>query len=540
MNDFTSLRILDRFRGVFEKLHIDYDVMRKILQLKLTMDSRRIPPIFSKAKPKKEGNQFLKSLWMYGFLGLLFLTPFLFLGNEYLFSLTFMFTALFVILMTSMVSDFSAVLLDTRDKNILYPKPISTKTVNAAKVIHIIIYMILLTGSFIIIPFIISIFRHGVVFALMFLMETILISNLSVVLTAFVYLFILRFFSGEKLKDIINYVQIFLAIGMAISYQLVGRVFEVINIDISYIFAWWHLLLPPIWFAAPFELVLNHNFSWYTIVLSVLAIIVPILSIILYICLMPTFEKSLAKLESDSHRKKKRTRKIEGLWSKVLCKTKDERTFYKFATLMLKEEREIKLKIYPMLGLSIIFPFIFLYNNLRTGTYVELISGNSFMVIYFSLIMIPSVVQMLGYSSHHKGQWVFYIAPITNRSIIYSATLKACIINYFVPILLSVSIIFLWIFSFRIVLDIVVLFLVAIFLTLASYHIYNKNQYPFSSTLEHTQDNSFIKGLVSMILVGVMAGLHALITFLPFGLPIYTIVLLFTNVIGWKISFKNK
>lgn len=258
MNDFTSLRILDRFRGLFEKANIDYDVMRKILQLKLTMDSRRIPPIMSNVKTKKEGNQFLKSLWMYGFFGILFLTPFLFLGEEYLFSLTFMFTALFVILMTSMVSDFSAVLLDTRDKKILYPKPLSKRTVNAAKVIHILIYMVLLTGSFIVIPLVISIFKHGFVFALLFMVETILISNLAVVLTAFVYLFILQFFSGEKLKDIINYVQIFLAIGMAISYQLVGHVFEVINIDITYIFAWWHLLLPPIWFAAPFEVLLNH------------------------------------------------------------------------------------------------------------------------------------------------------------------------------------------------------------------------------------------------------------------------------------------
>lgn len=255
---------------------------------------------------------------------------------------------------------------------------------------------------------------------------------------------------------------------------------------------------------------------------------------------MPSFEKSLSKLESDSHRKKKRTRKIEGLWAKVLCKTKDERTFYKFASLMLKEEREIKLKIYPMLGLSIIFPFIFLYNNLRTGTYEEMVSGSSFMVIYFSLIMIPSVVQMLGFSSHYKGQWIMFVAPITNRLLFYSATLKACIINYFIPILISQSIIFLWIFSFRIVLDIVVLFLAAIFLTLASYHIYNKNQYPFSSKLEHTQDNSFVKGLVSMILVGVMAGLHALVSFLPYGIPIYAVILLLIIVIGWKISFNHK
>lgn len=58
MNDFASLRILDRFRPVFQKLNIDYDVMRLILQLKLTMDSRRMPAIFSGSNVKKKGTSF--------------------------------------------------------------------------------------------------------------------------------------------------------------------------------------------------------------------------------------------------------------------------------------------------------------------------------------------------------------------------------------------------------------------------------------------------------------------------------------------------
>lgn len=306
MNDFRTLRFLDRFRGVFQKLDIDYDVMRKILQMKLTLDSRRIPTVLSGSKVKKDGNHFIKSLWLFVFMGALFLGPFLFFGDSFLFSLSIMFSSLFVILITTMVSDFSAVLLDILDKNILHPKPISSKTLSAAKIIHIMIYMLLLTGAFVIIPLILSIFRYGVVFALLFLIETILISSLAVVLTAFVYLFVLRFFDGEKLKNIINYVQISLAIGMAISYQLVGRVFQIINIDITYNFAWWHTLMPPIWFVAPFELILNKDFSWDIILLSLLALAIPILAIVVYIRLMPTFEQNLSKLQSDSYKTKKK------------------------------------------------------------------------------------------------------------------------------------------------------------------------------------------------------------------------------------------
>jgi hypothetical protein len=539
MNDFASLRLLDRFRPVFQKLNIDYDVMRLILQLKLTMDSRRMPAIFSGSNVKKEGNQFLKSLWMYALFGILFLVPFLFLGNEFLFSLTIMFSSLFVILMTSMVSDFSAVLLDIRDKNILHPKPISEKTLNAAKITHIMIYMVLLTGAFVIIPLIVSIFKFGIIFALLFLIEIILISSLAVVLTAFVYLFILRFFSGEMLKDIINYVQIFLAIGMAVSYQLVGRVFQIVNIDISYAFAWWHTLLPPFWFAAPFELILNKDFSFHIIVLSLLALVAPFLAIAVYIRLMPTFERNLSKLQSDTNRRKKKNRKLQLVFAKILCRTKEERTFYKFASLMLKEERELKLKIFPLLGFAVIFPFIFLFNTLSTGSYEEMKSGNSFMVIYFALIMIPSIVQMLEYSGNYKGQWIFYAAPIKNKSIVYSATLKASIMNYFIPILTMLSVIFLWIFSFKIILDLVVVLLATIALTLVSYGIFKKGKFPFTSSHEHTQTNAFFKVFGSMFIVGLMAALHAVVLIIPYGLPIYAFILLISIFIGWKLMFSK-
>ena len=60
MDDFKSLRFLDLFKRLFIKFGIDYVVMRKILQVKLTMDQRRVPTMFNGAK-KKEGNNFLKS-----------------------------------------------------------------------------------------------------------------------------------------------------------------------------------------------------------------------------------------------------------------------------------------------------------------------------------------------------------------------------------------------------------------------------------------------------------------------------------------------
>ena len=115
-----------------------------------------------------------------------------------------------------MISDFSSVLLDIRDSNILYPKPIDRKTISAAKLIHIIIYLSLLTVALVGPSLIAGLIKNGILFFLVGLMNVILIDMLIVALTALVYLLILKFFDGEKLKDIINYVQIGLSFAIMI------------------------------------------------------------------------------------------------------------------------------------------------------------------------------------------------------------------------------------------------------------------------------------------------------------------------------------
>ena len=82
MGDFFILRILDLCRPIFEKFGFDYKALRRILQVKLVMDQRRKPTVFQQSAKKKDKpedkNAFFKSLWMYGFFGLM-LIPFLFL-----------------------------------------------------------------------------------------------------------------------------------------------------------------------------------------------------------------------------------------------------------------------------------------------------------------------------------------------------------------------------------------------------------------------------------------------------------------------------
>lgn len=191
-------------------------------------------------------------------------------------------------------------------------------------------------------------------------------------------MFVLQFFDGEKLKDIINYVQILLAGAVVVGYQIRIRLFDVVGIEYVYEFSWWHVLIPPVWFGAPFELVLNQNYSTEIIILSIFAMLGPIISIFLYYLLMPSFERNLQKLMEESSTKRKKKRTLNDLIEKIICFSREERIFYRFSSIMINRERDFKLKVYPSLGMAFVFPLIFLFNNLNFQTLEELGQGKSF------------------------------------------------------------------------------------------------------------------------------------------------------------------
>lgn len=536
MENFRTLKILDFFQKAFEKMGIDYGAMRKILQIKLMMDRRRVPTIFKQyqAKNKKEGNPFYKLLWLYAFYGLT-LIPFIVSGENYIFQMSIAFSITMFIIMTSMISDFSSVLLDVKDKHILSTKPITSKTINAAKFIHVSIYLFFLTASFITIPAIIALIKHGVLFFLLFILEMVLVNLFIVVITALSYFVVLKFFDGERLKDVINYVQILLSASLVIGYQLVFRSFEFFNIVNNYqlTIQWWQFFIPPIWFAAPFELFFHGKTNLFYIIFTTLAYAVPILSIFIYIKLMPSFEKNLEKLSEQGGGEKNKDKKKDWL-ANILCHSREERTFYRFANTMMGKEREFKLRVYPSLGFSLIIPFLFFYNEFQVKSLEEIAASNWFLTIYSSLIIIPTVVMMLRYSGRYKGAWIYKTTPIKDTEAIYKGTLKAFLIKLFLPVFFVESIIFSLIFKAHVVPHLVVVFFSASIFTVICFKFLNKTL-PFSDSFKDMQQKSEgWKIFTLFFIILFFAGIHLISMIVSYGVYIYLILLLLVNLIIWK------
>ncbi|HEX3026646.1 MAG TPA: ABC transporter permease, partial [Clostridia bacterium] len=242
--DFRSLKFLDRLRPVFESFGVDYPVMRKILRIKLMMDSRRVPTVMSNRQSGNEGSRSNRSsLLLDGFLGL-FIGLMVVMPMPLFIKMNIVLGMLLFMIMTTMISDFSSVLLDLRDKNILLTLPVNARTLNAAKLLHIVIYLTEITAALAAASLAAGLIHCGVWFFLLLLFELILICGFVLLFTSILYFIILRFFSGEKLKDMITYFQILLSVCMTLGYQLVGRLFDFSGGSGHFSPQWWNFLLP--------------------------------------------------------------------------------------------------------------------------------------------------------------------------------------------------------------------------------------------------------------------------------------------------------
>jgi hypothetical protein len=545
VKDFFVLKLLDKLRFLFNRSGIDYKVMRRILQLKLTLDGRRVPTIMMNSKKTEGKGSYRTGLLIYGIMGLFIALVMLF-GFPVFFKMNMVLGLIIFMVMTTMISDFSAVLLDINDKNILVPRPVSPQTINAAKLIHIIIYMsnvtLMIAGP----TLVAGTFIYGGLFILIFLPVLVLICGFVIFLTSILYSAILRLFDGEKLKDIINYFQILLSVFMVVAYQFMGRIFNIVDLRITFTPKWWDFILPSAWFAAPFEVFMGHGSTAHIRGLCITGIIIPAAALIIYIkAVMPHFERVLQKLNNNSGgnkisvRKERRQRVI----AKWACGDKMEECFYRFTRNILTNERKLKLRLYPNLALAVVFPFVFMMNSIKRGSsfsefLAKVSSGKSYLYLYVSIALLATLLQLMSTSEQYKGAWIYRALPIASPAPVIKGAVKGFMLKYLFPAFFLVSLIFTVIYGIRIIPDIMLIFFNMILLALLIF-VCSGKELPFYKDFQYSQNGNNV-GIVflSMFICGLSALVHLFASSFSYGVVVYLAVSILLTAVVWKFSFK--
>ncbi|MFZ3579917.1 hypothetical protein [Virgibacillus sp. DJP39] len=154
--------------------------------------------------------------------------------------------------------------------------------------------------------------------------------------------------------------------------------------------------------------------------------------------------------------------------------------------------------------------------------------------------MIPTAVHMLKYSESYKGSWVFRAAPVSNLASFNRSAVKAFIVKLYLPIFIVLCAAFTWIFSIRIVPDLFVVFLSGFLQTIISYKLLNDGVYPYTQSVEFSQDMNTGLNILLSLLAGLFALGHYFFLTISNGIYLYLGLLVVLNVVSWIKVFPNE
>ena len=538
MEDFFSLKILDLFRPLFEAFGVEYEKMRLIVSMKLTLDKR-------KNNSSENKNSLMQSVILYLVIGLV-ASRIIVMPIDIMTKMTVLFALIFVMLLTCFITDFSSVILDTYDRHIIGITDVKDITLNMAKIVHIIIYISIISLSISAFSILMILMAYNIGFCLLFILCMILMDFLLIMMTSVIYYLLIKIFKGEKLKDVLNLFQIFMILVFSIMYYFITSSLSDIQINYTFSINAYDLFIPFMWFASLFSVIFYGKIQTLYIIMAILGIIVPILSILIYIKLTPAFERNLDKLEQVSYNEKdsKSKKSFVSKLANKICKNNEEKSFFEFIYTNLSRDREFKTRVYPTLASGIIMPLVLLFvtydRSISIMEYLKSLSTtNNFLNIYLAVILLQNCILLLKYSKEYEASFIYDVLPISKKKNIYSAEFKVIIIKLFVPVFIIIGIPYLILFKAKFIVHLLIAFVSTIFISMGTFRV-NDKSLPFSEDYAVTANTSnFLNIIKSIGFVGVAVLLHYLIILkAPYIFSVaYLILLILIMKIIWNKVF---
>ncbi|ADB41334.1 hypothetical protein [Spirosoma linguale] len=526
------LWLLDRIQPLFRALGANYAQLRAIVQVKLMMDNRRnIVSLGRYGKQSAENNNsFVRILLIYTVvggvisLGMLAIPP-----KESLFlPLTLQFSYIMALCAMTLISDFSSVILDSSDNQIILPRPVGNRTLWLARVVHITSYLFGIALSLSVGGILIVGYRFGPLAGLMFLALSLLSAVLMVFLTNLFYLVLMRFISEEKLREVINYFQILMAVLFYGGYQLLPRLIgsqDAISRIIDH--QWWHYFIPPMWMAATVDLFIKPVLDVHHLIFAVLALLTPIAGLWFMNRFLTTgFTQKLSDIDSENRPEATaasaqqpqsgQTGWLEQLATWVTTNPL-ERAAFAFTWRVTSRDRKFKLKTYPQLGfgLAYVVAMSFQRGSLGSAGFFYLFA------LYFAGLYVMVAQYQLGISDNYKASWIYGSAPIQTPGDVLAGSLKALILKLLMPFYIVLSSYILYRYGLDKISDVLLAFSNSLVMLVSS-ALLSTRYMPFSLAPDALKQNNTARGLLTSIILAVIGFSHYGLTLIPYGVWIAT------------------
>lgn len=488
-----------------------------IASTKVLMDRRRTPATWKRTRQKENRNGMLFALLMYGLMGF-FIGIVVFAIPSFLLSMIIIHSYLLFMIIMTMITDFSNVLLDTSDSQIILPKPVTQRTLLVSRTIHILVYLGQLLLAIMIFPIIFSFVKYGWLVGCSLLLTTLLTTMVAILVTYILYGIILRYANEQKVKDIIGYFQIFMTIVFALGYQLIPRLIDLKEVSMNFTLHWYSYFLPPVWMAYFIDAIFNGSFDFVHISLILCAVLIPVMAAILTTrYLAPYFSRFAASPEGSesktsaykTHNKKTFIEKV----SKVTRQRDFESAAFMLVWRLTGRDKTFKLQFYPALAYIPVFIFIIFFKNFKNigATMQQLPESSKYLwLLYLSMFSVTLSLTLISYYENYSAAWVYQSAPINEPGKIINGAIKSLLIKFFVPVYIVLSVITLIVWGVSTIDDILLAGCNSVLMFYIS-ALLSKQYLPFSQQ-PNTQDQSgkFATVMLRMILIAILVGLHYL------------------------------
>jgi len=540
MDNFI-IRIIRLFKGLFTMMGVDYQQLESILRVKLTMDNRR--GFSTSTKKTDSSNQLLLQSFVYAIIGIFIGILIDFMDHTFT-AYTMVFSMIMMMIAMLMISEFSVVLIDTRDNAILLPRPINSKTMTMAKLLHIAIYLLHLSLSLSIGSLFFTVINYGFVAGLFFLLMIFLATLFTLFLTNLFYLGLMRFVNGEKLKDIMVYFQIGMAIIFMGAYQLLPRLIEMNDLyNAQMTIEWFTYLIPSSWFAGSITALTTSVYSLENISFLIIALCVPLASLWIIIKhLSPKFSQRLSQMDAVASKPEKRKSQKANRFrysdklAQIMTQSTVERTSFKMIWKMSGRERKFKQTAFPAFGYVFVFIALTVFKGFGDEDQLStlLTSKRYLLFLYFIIFAAFAVSMNIIYSDEPKSSWFFSSMPISKPGEILSGTIKAVLAKYVWPLYVIIGGLILCFWSYKALPDLLYA-LVSITVITSFVTVMQSKALPFSKErLSQDSGDNFIKGILIMVSAVLIGFTHWGLTYIPYGVIVGLPIMLALQYLSFR------
>ena len=441
------LKFILLFRGVWKGLGINYEQFKIILETKVILENRKPISFRKRSSGKSSSSSSILQFLLYLIFGLIFMVIIFSIPDRYL-AVSIMLLSFISMLSITLVSDFSPILLDTRDQYIIMPRPVNDKTLAISRITFIAIKLFNQVIALTLPVLIYVLFNWDIVSVFLLCLQLILSTLIALIFVNGFYLISIKYLPIQKFKDVITYIQIGLSLVLFLSYYVGPNLIQSIvesHLTMEQLRFLW--IFPSTWIAS-FQPLLFGNHNVHLVILSTLGILTPFAGI--YACtklFSRGFNAKIAALASADNLPSESSQLPRDNPSKLplykrisssVCSSPVEEAGFGIVWLISSKTREFKQQLYPSLAyLPIYFVFLFL----RTGDDLPIAgkiaklrdSGLYIIMFYLSLLTILTVFQLITQSNKYKAAWVYHVTPIKKPGQLMTGVLKACLIKYVLP-----------------------------------------------------------------------------------------------------------